>query len=48
MDSIPYYSLFKTTGKLFALTCKPHVAVDTLWTMKVSSGHFLYIRTFKV
>ena len=43
MDSIPYYSLYKTTGKLFASTCKPHVVVDTLWTMKVSSGHFLYL-----
>ena len=43
MDSIPYYSLFKTTGKLFASTCKPHIVVDTLWTMKVSSGHFLYL-----
>ena len=39
----PYQFLFKTTGKLFASTCKPHIVVDTLWTMKVSSGHFLYV-----
>ena len=39
----PYYFLFKSTGKLFASTCKPHIVVDTLWTMKVSSGHFLYV-----